>query len=156
MLKAIGDYYSRALNGIIVKFWNVYGVEKDPRKFHVITDFIKKARRDGKIEMMSSGDEERQFLYAEDCCSCLQMLCAMHESIPRDKNLHITSFQWTKIIEIARIIGRQMGVPVIPGPQAVDNVQLFQKNEPDPFIFKYWRPGTSLEAGIAQVIADTP
>src|SRR5688572_12087748 len=57
VLKAIGDGYTRALNGIIVKFWNVYGVEKDPRKFHVITDFIKKARRDGKIEMMSSGEE---------------------------------------------------------------------------------------------------
>ena len=156
VLKAIGDHYTRALNGIIVKFWNVYGVEKDPRKFHVITDFIKKARRDAKIAMMSSGDEERQFLYAEDCCSCLHKLSLTHESIPRDKNLHITSFRWTKIIEIARIIGRQMGVPVIPGPQAVDNIQLFQKNEPDPFIFEYWQPATSLEEGIAQVIAHTP
>ena len=156
VLKAIGDYYTRALGGIIVKFWNVYGVEKDPRKFHVITDFIKKARRHGKIEMMSSGDEERQFLYAEDCCSCLHKLSVLHASIPRDKNLHITSFAWTKIIEIARIIGKQMGAPVIPGPEAVDNIQHFQKNEPDPFIFQYWRPTTSLEEGIARIIADTP
>lgn len=156
VLKAIGDHYTRALKGIIVKFWNVYGVETDPRKFHVITDFIKKARRDGRIEMMSSGEEERQFLYAEDCCSCLHKLSLTHPSIPRDKNLHITSFQWTKIIEIARIIGRQMRVPVIPGPRAVDPVQLFQKNEPDPFIFEYWRPATSLEDGIARVISDTP
>jgi nucleoside-diphosphate-sugar epimerase len=156
VLKAVGDYYSRALQGILVKFWNVYGVEKDPRKFHVITDFIKKARRDGKIEMMSSGDEERQFLYADDCCSCLHKLSLTHESIPRDKNLHITSFKWTTIIEIARIIGRQMGAPVVPGPQAIDNIQQFQKNEPDPFIFEYWRPATSLEDGIARVIAATP
>jgi nucleoside-diphosphate-sugar epimerase len=155
VLKAIGDCYTRALEGIIVKFWNVYGVERDPKKFHVITDFIKKARRDGKIEMMSSGEEERQFLYADDCCSCLHKLSLTHKAIPRDKNLHITSFKWTQIIEIARIIGGQMSVPVIPGPHAIDNVQMFQKNEPDSFIFEYWRPTTSLEEGIARVITET-
>jgi nucleoside-diphosphate-sugar epimerase len=155
VLKAVGNDYTRALKGIVVKFWNVYGVERDPKKFHVITDFIKKAKSRGRIEMMSSGEEERQFLYADDCCACLLKLSALYPSIPRNKNLHITSFKWTRIIEVAQIIGRQMKAPVVPGDQAVDPIQLFQKNEPDPFIHEYWRPTTSLEEGIARVIAAT-
>lgn len=156
ILKAVGEYYTRALNGIMVKFWNVYGVEHDPKKFHVMTDLIKKARRHGKIEMISSGQEERQFLYAEDCSDCLHKLAQQYQAIPRDKNLHITNFEWNKIIEVAEIIGRQMNVPVIPGPHTKDPTQLFQKNEPDPFILQYWKPSTSLEEGIRRVIAETP
>jgi nucleoside-diphosphate-sugar epimerase len=153
ILKAVGEDYTRALNGIIVKFWNVYGVERDPKKFHVITDFIKKARTNGKIEMLSSGAEERQFLYADDCCACLHKLSAAYDSIARDQNLHITSFHWTKILEIAEIIGRQMKVPVVPGPSAVDATQGFKKNEPDRSILQFWQPTTSVEDGIARVIA---
>jgi hypothetical protein len=35
-LKAIGEKYTEALGGIIVKFWNVYGYETDMEKSHVI------------------------------------------------------------------------------------------------------------------------
>jgi nucleoside-diphosphate-sugar epimerase len=155
-LKTVGEHYTKSLNGILIKLWNVYGVEQDPQKFHVITDFIKKARRHGKIEMISSGQEERQFLYATDCCECLHKLSIHYPSIPRDKNLHITSFKWNKIIEVAEIIGRQMKVPVFPGKITTDPTQLFKKNEPDPYILEYWRPTTSLEEGVRHVIEETP
>ncbi|MGO8839372.1 MAG: NAD-dependent epimerase/dehydratase family protein [Limisphaerales bacterium] len=151
-LKTVGEHYTSSLHGLVVKFWNVYGVENDPKKFHVITDFIKKARRDGKIGMISSGLEERQFLYADDCCECLHKLALEHQSIPRNQPLHVTNFKWNKIIEVAEIIGREMKVPVIPGAQTLDPTQLFKKNEPDPFILKYWQPTTSLEEGIRHVI----
>lgn len=156
VLKAVGNHYVNSLDGVTVKFWNVYGVERDPKKFHVITDFIKKARRTGKIEMISSGQEERQFLYADDCCACLHKLAQVYDAIPRDKNLHITNFKWNKILEVAHIIGDQLKVPVMPADTTVDPTQGFQKNEPDPFILEYWKPTTSLEAGIAQVIAEMP
>jgi nucleoside-diphosphate-sugar epimerase len=156
ILKAVGDHYTKALNGVMVKFWNVYGVEHDPKKFHVITDFIKKARRHGKVEMISNGQEERQFLYAEDCCECLHKLSLNYQSILRDKKLHITNFRWNKIIEVAEIIGRQMKVPIFPGAQTIDPTQSFKKNEPDPFVLEFWRPTTSLEEGIRRVITETP
>ena len=41
-MKRLGELYSASLNGLIVKFWNVYGLERDMEKAHVITDFIKK------------------------------------------------------------------------------------------------------------------
>jgi nucleoside-diphosphate-sugar epimerase len=153
VLKALGDFYTRVLNGLVVKFWNVYGVETDSRKFHAITDFVVKAQSEGSIKLLTTGVETRQFLYAEDCCAALYLLSqpALYPRISREENLHITSFEWHSIIEVASIVARQFGVPVIPGEQE-DSVQKFQKNEPDPSIRKYWKPTTSLEDGIKRVI----
>ena len=67
-LKRVGELYTESLGGLIVKFWNVYGIEKDHDKAHVITDFIRKGFEEGDFEMMTDGEEVRQFLYAEDCC----------------------------------------------------------------------------------------
>jgi len=101
--KSIGEVYAKALNGLTVKFWNVYGPEHDMEKSHVITDFIIKARQ-GKIEMMTDGKEERQFLHAEDCSRCLMTLSEKYDEIDRDSNLHITNFEWNTVLEIAEII----------------------------------------------------
>lgn len=75
ILKAIGERYTDSLNGLTVRFWNVYGIERnsDVSKFHVITDFILKAMS-GKITVMTDGTEVRQFLYADDCCEALELL----------------------------------------------------------------------------------
>lgn len=155
VLKALGEFYTRVLNGLVVKFWNVYGVETDSKKFHAITDFIVKAQSEGCIKLMTTGTESRQFLYAEDCSAALYLLSqsALYSAIPRDENLHITSFQWHTILEVAAMVGKQFGVPVIPSEEE-DNVQRFQKNEPDPSIQKYWKPTTCLEDGIKKVIAE--
>ena len=42
VLKRVGELHTKALHGLIVKFWNVYGIENDMEKAHVITDFIRK------------------------------------------------------------------------------------------------------------------
>jgi nucleoside-diphosphate-sugar epimerase len=136
VLKALGDFYTRVLNGLVVKFWNVYGVEADSKKFHAITDFILKAQSDRCIKLLTTGVETRQFLYAEDCCAALYLLSrpSLYSTISREENLHITSFKWHSIIEVATVVAQQFGVPVVPGEQE-DSVQRFQKNEPDPGSF---------------------
>jgi nucleoside-diphosphate-sugar epimerase len=153
ILKALGEYYTRSLNGLIVKFWNVYGVESNPEKWHAITDFIRKAQLHGKIEMMTDGKESRQFLYADDCCKALRLLAQpqTYATLPREANLHITSFEWATILEVAQLVGELMRVPVVPG-QSADVVQKDLRNEPDPFLQKYWRPETSLRDGVLSVI----
>jgi nucleoside-diphosphate-sugar epimerase len=153
VLKALGEFYTRILNGLTVKFWNVYGVETDSRKFHVITDFILKAQSEGCIKMLTTGVETRQFLYSEDCCAALYLLSqpSLYKTMSREENLHITSFQWHTILEVAAMVARPYGAAVIPGEQE-DSVQRFQRNEPDPGIQKYWKPTTSLEDGIKKVI----
>ena len=58
VLKRIGESYSESLGGITVKFWNVYGIEKEREKSHVITDFIIKAKKYKKISMLTDGKEK--------------------------------------------------------------------------------------------------
>ena len=154
-LKRVGELYTESLGGLIVKFWNVYGIEKDHKKAHVITDFIRKGFEDGDFEMLTDGEEVRQFLYAEDCCEGLEAVMKNYDEFYANDPLHITNFDYTTIREVAIIIEnefRLIGKPVniIPG-EASDSVQLDKRNEADPFIKKYWTPKTDLVTGISKV-----
>ena len=129
--KALGEYYTKSLNGIIIKYWNVYGIEKDLDKSHVITDFILKAKNTGVIDMMTDGQEERQMLYSRDCCECMEILMREYSNIPRDKELHITSFEWVKILDIAKTISANFSNVEVRPSEEKDVVQLNKRNEPD-------------------------
>jgi nucleoside-diphosphate-sugar epimerase len=151
VLKLLGEYYTKSLNGVIVKFWNVYGPERNFEKAHVITDFILKARKNRVINMLTDGMEKRQFLYVDDCCECLLILAENYPHIPRDKELHITSFEWHTIREVAEIVAKLYpGTKIVPGKEK-DEIQRGKQNEPDPYILNYWYPKTSLEEGIKRV-----
>ena len=93
VMKRVGELYTKSLGGLIVHFWNVYGIEKDMEKAHVITDFIRKGFETGVIDMMTDGTEERQFLYAEDCCKALKIIMKKYDEFKSDDSLHITSFR---------------------------------------------------------------
>ena len=154
-LKRVGELYTESLGGLIVKFWNVYGIEKDHDKAHVITDFIRKGFEDGDFEMLTDGEEVRQFLYAEDCCEGLEAVMKNYDEFYANDPLHITNFDYTSIREVAIIIENEfklIGKPIniIPG-EASDSVQLDKRNEADPFIRKYWSPKTDLVTGISKV-----
>jgi len=156
VLKNVGELYTKSLNGLIVKFWNVYGIEKDMDKSHVITDFILKGFETGIIDMMTDGQEERDFLYAEDCCEALESIMDNYEQFTSEDNLHITSFKYTKIIDIANIISGQFNLigkyDVVVKPSIdKDSVQLNKKNSADTYITKWWIPKTTIENGIAKV-----
>ena len=155
VMKRVGELYTKSLNGLIVKFWNVYGIEKDMEKAHVITDFIKKGFETGTIDMMTDGTEEREFLYAEDCCEALEAVMENYSDFTRDDELHITTGDSTDILGIARTIqslfketGRE--VAIVPA-ESKDEVQKDARNVPDPYIKKWWEPKTSVPDGIAKV-----
>jgi nucleoside-diphosphate-sugar epimerase len=152
ILKAVGETYTKILNGIVVKFWNVYGVEHDLEKSHVITDFILSAKNNHQINMMTDGQEERQMLHAKDCCECLEILANKYESISREEELHVTSFEWSKIIDIANIIAESFPETVVNPAIAKDNVELNKRNEPSEDILKYWKPKITLREGIENII----
>ena len=152
-LKALGELYTKILGGIVVKFWNVYGVEHDLEKSHVITDFLLKARQNKYIDMMTDGSEQRQFLYADDCSECLLNLSQHYTSIPRTEELHITNFEWHSILDVANIIADLYPGTQIQPAKNRDEVQLDKRNEPHPFILNYWKPKTELAQGIGLVDA---
>ena len=73
-LKRLGEEVTKSLNAIYVKFWNVYGIERDIKKSHVVTDFVLKALKNKHINMLTSGRESREFLYADDCSEGLYII----------------------------------------------------------------------------------
>jgi nucleoside-diphosphate-sugar epimerase len=140
------------LGGLVVKFWNVYGIEYDLEKSHVITDLIIKAHDTGTINLLTDGKEERQFLYADDCSEALLTLAEKFDEVPKDKELHITSFEWTNILTIASIIASHFPDSIVVPAESKDEVQKDKRNEPDPFIHTYWKATTKLEDGIARIV----
>ena len=155
VMKRVGELYTKSLNGLIVKFWNVFGIETDMEKAHVITDFIKKGFETGTIDMMTDGTEEREFLYAEDCCEALEAIMENYSDFTSDDDLHITTGDSTDILGIARTIqslfeetGRE--VTIVPA-ESKDEVQKDARNVPDPYIKKWWQPKTSVTEGITKV-----
>ena len=158
VLKRVGELYTKSLNGLIVKFWNVYGIEKDMEKAHVITDFIRKGFETGTIDMMTDGTEEREFLYAEDCCEALETLMLQYSEFTSSDELHITSGVSTSILEIARQIqlyfgGAEKEVKIVPA-SSKDEVQKDARNVSDPYIRKWWKPKTSITLGIGKVFEE--
>ena len=150
VLKNVGELYTKSLKGLIVKFWNVYGIEKDHEKAHVITDFICKGFETGVIDMLTDGQEEREFLYAEDCCEALETIMNNYTDFTSEDDLHITSFRSTKIIDIASIINGQFNligkydVKLQPSEEK-DSVQMDKRNKPSTYLSKWWIPKTTIE-----------
>ena len=158
VMKRVGELYTKSLNGLIVKFWNVYGIENDMEKAHVITDFIHKGFETGVIDMMTDGTEAREFLYAEDCCEALETVMGNYDRLNSDDELHITTGSHTTILEIAEIIKRlfsNIGKDVVIQPaESKDEVQKDARNVPDPYIQKFWKSKTSVKEGVTKVFEE--
>ena len=156
VLKRVGELYTATLKGLTVKFWNVYGIEKDMDKAHVITDFIRKGFEEKEFEMLTDGTEERQFLYAEDCCEALEAVMENYTDFKPEDPLHITSFRSETIREVANIIQGCFAMEgmydvKINSGLAKDSVQMDKRNEADTFILDWWVPKTTIDNGIRQV-----
>ena len=157
ILKNVGELYTKSLGGLVTKFWNVYGIEKDYEKSHVITDFIRKGFESGVIDMITDGQEEREFLYAQDCCNALEAVMNNYSDFNSDDELHVTSFTSMKIIDIAKIIQQKFlmigkNIDIKPSID-IDTVQQNSKNVASKYLTNWWKPTTSLDDGIAKVFA---
>ena len=155
VLKRVGELYTKSLQGLIVKFWNVYGIERDMEKAHVITDFIHKGFKTGKIDMMTDGKEQREFLYAEDCCEAMETILQNYNSFSSDDELHITTGASTSILEIAQHIQVlfkkiNLEIDIVPN-KSKDEVQKDARNISDPYIKKWWTPNTNIVDGLSKV-----
>ena len=158
VMKRVGELYTEAMKGLIVHFWNVYGIEHDPEKSHVITDFISKGFESDTVQMLTDGTESRQFLYAEDCCEALEIIMLNYHDLKTQDKLHVTTHNYDTINEVASVITdcfKSIGKDVKYQPaDTVDSVQLDKKNEADPYILDWWKPKTSLKEGIEKVFTE--
>ena len=145
------------MNCLYVKFWNVYGIEKDLEKSHVITDFVLMGLKDKKIKMLTSGKESREFLYADDCSDALLHIMKNFNFYLKQKNeIHLTTGKKTKIIEIAKKIQnilkkREIKINIYPSKKK-DELQKNTLNKSNGHFLKKWKPKYTVEEGINKII----
>ena len=156
-LKRLGEDITKSLNCLYVKFWNVYGIEKDFQKAHVVTDFVLMALKKKKIKMLTSGMEKREFLYADDCSEGLfEMMQKFNFFAKKGVELHLTTAKKTRIIDIAKIIKnilkhKEMSVKILPSRKK-DNLQKSVNNLSNNFFLKFWKPKHTVKSGIEKII----
>ena len=156
-LKRLGEDITNSLNCLYVKFWNVYGIEKNIEKSHVITDFILMALKKKKINMLTNGNESREFLYADDCSEGLfTIMKNFNFFLKKKKELHLTTSRRIKIIKIAKIIQKilnkkDINIKIIPARKK-DDLQNNVNNPSNNFLIKYWKPKLEIEQGIEKIL----
>lgn len=146
-LKHLGEHYTRLLGGVSVRLWNVYGPEEVSEKSHVIADFIHKFKATAKIELMTNGQEVRQFLHTDDCGRCLVALAENFEEIAKTRHhVDVSSFEWITILDLARMITPNSFVRSFSDPTHT------LREDPDRFMLNYWKPRITLKEGIDLMI----
>lgn len=146
--KRTGEVWTKLLDkGCCIRQWNVYGPIEDDgsEKSHVVSDFIHQAIEKGEINMMTSGEEERQLIHIDDVCFLWHKILSEEVKETYD----ITSFEWIKIVDVANIIADITGAKVIPGKE----MGRYQKNAS---LRKYpqWAQRVSLREGLENMIND--
>lgn len=144
--KRLGEVWTRLLNGVFIRQWNVYGpIEEESIRSHVISDFVNQAIRTKEIRMMTTGEEKRQFIYIDDVCR------AWHFALSNNlKGVYdVTSFEWVKIIDVANIIAQLTDAKVIPG-DVIGSTPITPIRGKIPG----WTPQATLEIGLKNMIAD--
>jgi len=146
-LKYLGEHYTTQLGGLSIRFWNVYGHEESNEKSHVIADMIYKWKKNGYIDLMTTGEEERQFLHVDDCARALTQVMNNYDDIIKEEtSIDITNFEWIKIKDVAKFICEDIRVT------DVKITTHDRKNEPRKFILKYWKPKIRLQDAISSFL----
>ena len=156
ILKKIGEDVTSSLNCISVKFWNVYGIENDPKKNHVVTDFILKGFKSSLVKMETNGKEQRDFLYADDCCEALEIIMNNFNKFKNKKIIDLHSGKFISIKILAKTISKIFltygkRVKFVPNKNSTDKVQNNLMNKGSNYFFKYWKPKNSLDQGIKKI-----
>lgn len=146
-LKYVGEHYTKHLGGLSVRFWNVYGQEESSEKSHVIADMIHKWKTKGYIDLMTTGEEERQFLHTDDCAKALTILMDNYTRIRMtETSVDVTNFEWIKIKDVAKFICDDVRVT------DVKVTTHDRRNEPRDFILRYWKPEIRLKSAIISLM----
>ncbi len=142
--KRLGEVWTHLLGGVRVRLWNVYGpAEQETERSHVISDFVMQALTTGKITMLTTGQEQRQFIYIDDVAA------AFHSALERRLGgvYDVTSFEWVRIVDVAEIIAGYTGATVIPGSKVGSTpITPIRGRVPG------WFPAVSIEEGIRRTV----
>lgn len=140
--KAVGETWARLVGrGLITRLWNCYDAEEPAQRSHVIPDLLVQARS-GTIRLLTSGEERRQFLHADDVARALIFQRDIGQPLA-----DVTSGSWVSVRDVAETIGRQLSAQVVVGRKRGYESLV----EPSHWL-QGWRPAIDLAAGLIRVI----
>lgn len=158
VLKRAGEFYTQAAGGVVVQFWNIYGFESEPEKYHVISDFIAQGlvSENGIVRMRTDGTEKRYFLHVDDCCRALETVMLKFSDIDASTDLHIASSEPVSIGKVAETVQKLLLVETSRSVHFVpsltrDTVQQNILYTPNKGLAHLWKPEISLDEGIKKV-----
>jgi nucleoside-diphosphate-sugar epimerase len=152
LLKAIGERATEALNGMTLRFWNVYGVEENSVRAHVISDFIRSAKSTGEIRMRTSGSEKRDFLHVDDACSAIFTIAQRFTQGEVSGAFDVASFKYFSISDVASIVASILPAEIFVGDKE-DGVQNGHTAHPSTDVLEIWKPRFELKEGILDIIS---
>lgn len=143
--KRLGEVWTRLLHGVRVRLWNVYGpLEEQTERSHVVADLVWQAVRKGRIELLTTGEERRQFIHIDDVCRAFHM--AMSRRL--DGVYDVASFEWVSVYDVACMIGEVAGAEVVRGKVVGSTpVTPMQGRVPG------WLPQVGLKEGLTRMVA---
>jgi nucleoside-diphosphate-sugar epimerase len=140
--KAVGETWAKLVGqGLITRLWNCYDAEEPAQRSHVVPDLLVQAKS-GTIRLLTSGEERRQFLHADDVARALIFQRDIGQPLA-----DVTSGDWVSIRNVAEIIGQQLNAHVVPGQQRGYESLV----EPSNWL-QGWQPTIDLTAGLEKVI----
>ena len=143
--KRLGEVWTHLVEGgVRVRLWNVYGgYELETERSHVVADFVHQALETGRIQMMTTGDEMRQFIHIDDVCRGFE--AALEQRI--ESICDVSSFEWVRIRDVADTIGAITGADVVPGAK-VGSTPI------TPMVGRIpgWLPTVSLTEGLTRTV----
>ncbi len=144
--KRLGEVWTSLLaGGVRVRLWNVYGAYEDStERSHVIADFVHQALQTGLINMLTTGEEMRQFIYIDDVCRGFHRALGIGEKRVCD----VSSFEWVSIRHVADLIASFTGAKVIPGKKRGSTPITPMQGR-----VSGWLPEVSLEEGLRRTVA---
>lgn len=143
--KLMAEGWARHLGGWIARLWNVYGWESPDERSHVVTDFVLTGLTQGRVRMMTTGQERRRFLYKTDAVKRLVRFFDGPE-----RSLDVAGNRWIRIGEMAEEVGRQLTCSVECGDQVGGEVLI----DPTPATNEQELEEVPLREGVARVICE--
>jgi nucleoside-diphosphate-sugar epimerase len=145
-IKRLGEQWTHYLGGVCIRVWNAYGVlEPHDIKSHVISDFVYQAVKFGKIKMLTTGCEWRQFTHIDD------LVKAFHLSLTSKRINRIIydacSYEKVQVIEVARIVSDLSGAKIVMGKKRGSSPEALNKGR-----LPGWLPTITLREGITRMV----
>lgn len=149
LLKCLGERFSKTINGLSVRLWNIYGFESISERSHLIPDLIYQAKELGKINLLTDGLEKKQFLYVEDCCEGLYEIALRFNDLKKYEYVDLSSFIWITVYQVGQIISGFFNCQLIES--SISSI-LSPNINPKKNVLEFWEPKTCLKEGIFKII----